>query len=91
MTGLRRRPDRALTPVDEPHGGIEELGGRIEGPDKGNRVLGIADEKEATGWMEGREGKKTELDVVFGRLTASGSKGSAVADEFHRILSLSTL
>lgn len=54
-------------------------------------MLGIADEREATEWMEGEEGKKTELDVVFGRLMASGSKGSAVADEFHRILSLVTL
>lgn len=31
----------------------------IEGADKGNRVLGVADKREATVWMEGKEGKKT--------------------------------
>jgi hypothetical protein len=32
----------------------------------------------------GGRGQEDRLDVVFGRLMASGSQGSAVAAEFHR-------
>jgi hypothetical protein len=33
--------------------------GEIEGSDKGNRMMGIANKWEATVWMECEEGKKT--------------------------------
>lgn len=84
---------RALTPVDDPHGGIEDVGG--EDGEIEQREAGARDRRRE-GVVEvdgGGGGQGDRLDVVFGiqGVGASGCTGSAVADFAKFIMIDSTM